>query len=64
MKQLIPTSLDEYIAEHNPGDVVTGRVVEEAAGRANVELGEGIRATCRIGSQAAAKEEESAAGKG
>ncbi len=57
MKQLIPTGLDEYIAEHNPGDVVTGRVVEEAAGRANVELGEGIRATCRIGSQAAAKEE-------
>ena len=48
MKQLIPTSMDEYLAEHNPGDVVTGRVIEEAAGQARVELGEGIRATCRI----------------
>ena len=28
MKQLIPTSLDEYIAEHKEGDVVTGRMVE------------------------------------
>jgi transcriptional accessory protein Tex/SPT6 len=28
MKQLVPTSLDEYIAEHKAGDVVTGRVVE------------------------------------
>src|SRR5207248_1890447 len=25
MKQLIPTSLDEYIAEHKEGDAVTGR---------------------------------------
>ncbi len=24
MKQLVPTSLDEYIAEHKEGDVVTG----------------------------------------
>ena len=28
MKQLMPTSLDEYIAEHKEGDVVTGRMVE------------------------------------
>ena len=28
MKQLIPTSIDEYIAEHKAGDVVSGRVVE------------------------------------
>ena len=34
MKQLVPTSIDEYIAEHKPGDVVTGRVMEEAAGSA------------------------------
>ena len=25
MKQLVPTGLDEYIAEHNEGDAVTGR---------------------------------------
>ena len=32
MKQLIPTSIDEYIAEHKAGDVVSGRVVEETEG--------------------------------
>jgi small subunit ribosomal protein S1 len=52
MKQLIPTSLDEYIAEHKASDVVTGRLIEESAGRARVELGEGIQATCRIFAEA------------
>lgn len=47
MKQLIPTSIDEYIAEHKAGDRVSGRVVELTASGAVVELGEGIRATCR-----------------
>ena len=28
MKQLVPTDIDEYLAEHNVGDVVTGRVVK------------------------------------
>jgi small subunit ribosomal protein S1 len=45
MKQLIPTSIDEYIAEHKAGDRVSGRVVELTASDATVELGEGIRAT-------------------
>jgi len=45
MKQLVPTSIDEYIAEHKVGDSVSGRVVEESP--ALVELGEGIRAACR-----------------
>jgi small subunit ribosomal protein S1 len=48
MKQLIPTSIDEYIAEHKAGDVVSGRVMELGAGTAMVELGEGIRAQCRV----------------
>ena len=48
MKQLVPTSLDEYIAEHTPGDVVSGRMTQVANGQARVELGEGIQATCRI----------------
>jgi len=48
MKQLVPTGLDEYIAEHNEGDVVTGRLMDESAGQARVELGEGIHATCKV----------------
>ena len=48
MKQLVPTSLDEYIAEHKEGDVVTGRMGEVSGGQARVELGDGINATCRI----------------
>jgi small subunit ribosomal protein S1 len=47
MKQLIPTSIDEYIAEHKVGDTVSGRVVEISPS-VIVELGEGIRAACRI----------------
>ena len=31
MKQLVPTSIDEYVEEHKVGDVVSGRVVEQAA---------------------------------
>jgi small subunit ribosomal protein S1 len=54
MKQLIPTSIDEYIAEHKAGDVVSGRVVEESNGRAVIELGEGIRGVCRAGLAGAA----------
>jgi len=46
MKQLVPTSLDEYIAEHKPGDVVTGRVLDEGGDQMRIELGEGIQATC------------------
>ena len=48
IRQALPTSLDEYIAEHKPGDQVSGRVVEISGDNAVVELGEGIRATCRI----------------
>ncbi len=62
MKQLIPTGLDEYIAEHKIGDVVTGRLIEESGDRMRVELGEGIRATCRIAEAAAAKDEPKSEG--
>lgn len=48
MKQLVPTSVDEYIAEHKEGDVVTGRMGEVSGANARVELGDGINATCRI----------------
>ena len=55
MKQLVPTSLDEYVAEHKVGDVVSGRVVEESDGGAVVELGQGIRATCTLSASGAAE---------
>jgi small subunit ribosomal protein S1 len=48
MKQLVPTSIDEYVAEHNEGDSVSGRVVEVSGGLAQVELGEGIHASCKL----------------
>ncbi len=48
IKQLLPTSLDEYLAEHKSGDTVSGRLVEISAGIARVELGDGIVAACRI----------------
>jgi len=60
MKQLIPTSLDEYIAEHKEGDSVTGRMTEVGSGQARVELGEGIQATCRLRAEAPEKEEKPA----
>jgi small subunit ribosomal protein S1 len=63
MKQLVPTSIDEYIAEHKVGDVVSGRVVEESATGASVELGENIFAICRVGKVAPAVAESKTQGK-
>jgi small subunit ribosomal protein S1 len=48
MKQLVPTGLDEYLADHKEGDVVTGRLTEVSGGSARVELGEGVIAACRL----------------
>jgi len=48
MKQLIPTGLDDYLAEHKEGDVVTGLLTEVDGGAGSVELGDGVRASCRI----------------
>jgi len=56
MKQLVPTGLDEYIAEHKEGDVVTGRMGEVSSGQARVELGDSINAICRMGTGNPAKE--------
>ncbi len=56
MKQLEPTSADEYIAEHKVGDVVTGRVVEAGRKFAKVELADGVLAVCRPPRPAAAGE--------
>lgn len=48
MKQLEPTTVDEYIGEHRSGEIVSGRVVETREGRVRVELGEGVVASCRL----------------
>lgn len=50
LKQLVPTGIDEYLAEHKEGDVVTGRLMEESGGQGRVELGDGIHAAFMIGS--------------
>jgi small subunit ribosomal protein S1 len=60
MKQLQPTSIDEYIAEHKEGDVVTGRIADISGGRAKVELGEGIQVPCKIAGAEAGQAEERA----
>jgi small subunit ribosomal protein S1 len=65
MKQLVPTSIEEYIAEHKPGDTVTGRVIEVSSENMRVELGEGLQATCRVApaAQAEAKEDSQSSSK-
>lgn len=63
MKQLIPTGLDDYLAEHKEGDVVTGLLTDVSGGSGSVELGDGVKAQCRIVAEAAVKEEPHAESK-
>ncbi len=44
IKQLVPTGIDEFLAEHTVGDQVTGRIIDldRIANTARIELGEGI----------------------
>jgi len=59
MKQLEPTSIDEYLAEHKTGEVVSGRVVDVSGKRLKVELGEGVTAFAPVPEQ---QHKEAAAG--
>jgi small subunit ribosomal protein S1 len=63
MKRLIPTSLDEYLAEHKAGDTVTARIMELKDGTARVELGEGIHATCKLPGSTPSETAAAASGK-
>jgi small subunit ribosomal protein S1 len=63
MKQLVPTSIEEYIAEHKEKDLVSGRVTEVQPGYARVELGDGIQGRCQISAPVPAEEEKTAAAK-
>ena len=56
MKQLEPTSVDQYILEHHVGDKVTGRLIDVANGAGKAELGEGVYAICRLAKERAAEE--------
>jgi small subunit ribosomal protein S1 len=58
MKQLEPTSIDEYLAEHKTGEIVSGRVVNVSGDRMKVELGEGVTAFAPLPEQ---RQEASAA---
>jgi small subunit ribosomal protein S1 len=60
MKQLVPTGLDEYIAERKVGEVVSGRLIDASGDHGTVELGEGIHASARLVLEAAAKEQSQA----
>jgi small subunit ribosomal protein S1 len=62
MKQLIPTGLTEYLEEHKEGDSVSGRVVNVSGDTATVELGEGIRAMCKLTTAAPATENKASGG--
>lgn len=59
IKQMVPSSLDEYIAEHKVGDAVTGRIIEVSGEYARVELGEGVQGSCRMPSEKPAAAEPS-----
>jgi small subunit ribosomal protein S1 len=54
MKQLVPTGLDEFMAEHRAGDVVTGRVFSISRDTAQVEFGDGVYGECPPTGSAAA----------
>lgn len=45
LKQLQPTSVDDFIAAHKEGETVTGRVSDVKGNRVTVELGEGVHAS-------------------
>jgi small subunit ribosomal protein S1 len=57
MKQLVPTGLDDFLAEHKPGDPVTGRITKLDGTHAIIELGDGVFATCTLPAAQEATEE-------
>ncbi|GAC1356031.1 MAG: 30S ribosomal protein S1 [Acidobacteriaceae bacterium] len=63
IKQMVPTGLDDFLAEHKQGDLVTGRILSLQGEQASVELGEGIIATCALKPAAEVAEQASSTGK-
>jgi small subunit ribosomal protein S1 len=60
IKELIPTSIDEYIAEHKSGDPVSGRIVDVNGNKVKVELGEGVIGHCKLKETGEQKAQETA----
>jgi small subunit ribosomal protein S1 len=60
MKQLIPTSIDEFIAESKVGDKVSGRVVDATSSPIQIELGEGVRGICHAAGPASGTGQQAA----
>ncbi len=60
LKQLIPTALDEYIAEQKEGEVVTGRISDLKGNKVTVELGEGVFGTFHLAAQEQKTEQRTA----
>ena len=63
MKQRTSVTVEEYLAEHPVGSLVTGRILEVSQGLARVELGEGIEGSCRISSETPVAEAPAVEGK-
>ena len=63
MKQRTSVTVEEYLAEHAVGSVVTGRIIEVSPGSARVELGEGIEGIFRMSAESAIAEAPAAEGK-
>jgi small subunit ribosomal protein S1 len=63
IRQLVPTSIDEYIEERKAGQTVTGRIVKVSGDSAKVELGEGVFGHCKLPSAAEKRTEASGAAK-
>jgi small subunit ribosomal protein S1 len=61
VKQLEPTNIDHYIAEHKIGDSVSGRLVEVQGDAAKVELGEGVLTRCQVKTETKAEAKVSSA---
>jgi len=62
MKQLEPTSADEFISEHKVGDIISGRVAEVSETRARIEVGEGVTALCNLPPKKEERSQKDAAG--
>jgi small subunit ribosomal protein S1 len=63
MKQRTSVTVEEYLAEHPVGSVVTGRILEVSQGLARVELGEGIEGSYRINTETPVAEAPAVEGK-
>lgn len=63
IKQLEPTSADHFIAEHQVGEVVTGRVSDVKDGKIKVQLAEGVTGVCLLPKSESATTSSSGGGK-